>query len=160
MSNDNRVFLSNSKPVGDDETHKELTPSGMQKDYVVLSEEERKKGFVRPVRRSYWHVGVPVPVLRDLTEEEKERAKGGNYAKYEEYGPERAPKIGKFWTQAEIDRIGKGCQGMTTMGQALAETYARNPHFYSGTFCAHCGVHYPVGENGEFTWSDGTRVGT
>lgn len=23
--------------------------------YLVLSEEERKKGFVRPVRRSYWH---------------------------------------------------------------------------------------------------------
>lgn len=24
--------------------------------YLVLSDEERAKGFVRPVRRSYWHV--------------------------------------------------------------------------------------------------------
>jgi len=53
------------------------------------------------------------------------------------------------------------CGGVTTMGQALAETYARDPHFYSGTFCAHCRSHFPVGENGEFVW-DGTdeRVGT
>lgn len=29
--------------------------SGMQKAYLVLSEEERARGFVRPVRRSYLH---------------------------------------------------------------------------------------------------------
>jgi hypothetical protein len=28
---------------------------GMQKTYLVLSEEERKKGFVRPVRQTYIH---------------------------------------------------------------------------------------------------------
>lgn len=28
---------------------------GQQKAYVVLSEEERKKGFVRPYRRTYLH---------------------------------------------------------------------------------------------------------
>lgn len=30
-------------------------PKGMAEVYLVLSEEERKKGFVRPLRRSYIH---------------------------------------------------------------------------------------------------------
>jgi hypothetical protein len=30
--------------------------TGMQKDYLVLSEEERAKGFVRPVRTQYRHL--------------------------------------------------------------------------------------------------------
>jgi len=53
------------------------------------------------------------------------------------------------------------CGGVTTMGLSLAETYARNPSFYNGTFCAICRSHFPVGENGEFVW-DGTdqKVGT
>lgn len=53
------------------------------------------------------------------------------------------------------------CGGVTTMGLALAETYARDPSFYGGTFCAICRAHFPVGKNGEFTW-DGTneKVGT
>lgn len=84
--------------------------SGMQKGYVILSDEERAKGFVRPVRRSYLH----------LT-----------------------------------------CGGVTTMGASIAETYARDPFFYGGTFCAHCRSHFPVGADGEFIW-DGTteKVGT
>lgn len=83
---------------------------GQQKGYVVLAEEERTKGFVRPVRRSYVHLK---------------------------------------------------CGGTTTMGQTIAETYARTPSFYSGTFCCHCGTHFPVGEKGEFVWA-GTaeKVGT
>ena len=83
---------------------------GQQRDYVVLSESERAKGFVRPVRASYMH----------LT-----------------------------------------CGATTTMGDALAETYARDPYFYSGTFCATCRAHFPVGEGGEFVWA-GTqeKVGT
>lgn len=32
-----------------------VEPSGMQKSYLVLSEEERAKGFVRPVRQTYVH---------------------------------------------------------------------------------------------------------
>lgn len=53
------------------------------------------------------------------------------------------------------------CGTKTTMRQSIAETYAREPEFYSGTFCVHCGRHCPVGENGEFVW-DGTnqKVGT
>lgn len=77
---------------------------------VILCDEERRKGFVRPVRHSYVHAK---------------------------------------------------CGAKTTMGQKLAETYARDPKFYSGTFCCKCGSHFPVGADGEFTW-DGTseKVGT
>ena len=83
---------------------------GQQKDYVVLAESERAKGFVRPYRDAYKH---------------------------------------------------DACGAVTTMGRSLSETYARDPSFYSGTFCATCGTHFPVGENGEFTWiADGQRVGT
>lgn len=53
------------------------------------------------------------------------------------------------------------CGGDTTMGQTIAETYARDPFFYSGTFCVGCGTHFPVGPKGEFVWV-GTqeKVGT
>lgn len=71
--------------------------------YLVLSEEDRAKGFVRPLRHSYWHVV---------------------------------------------------CGKITTMGLALAETYARQPDFYGATYCAHCGQHRPVGPDGEFYWCD------
>lgn len=33
--------------------------TGMQREYLALSPEERAKGLVRPVRRSYVHVGPP-----------------------------------------------------------------------------------------------------
>jgi hypothetical protein len=88
--------------------HREIdTRTGMQKDYVVLCPDERKKGFVRPVRRTYLH---------------------------------------------------KTCGTTTTMGLALAETYARDPGFYGGTFCCHCRTHFPLDQ---FVW-DGTdeQVGT
>jgi hypothetical protein len=67
--------------------------------YLVLSDEERAKGFVRPVRRTYKHTG--------------------------------------------------GCGALTTMGIALAETYARQPTFYGATYCVGCGMHRPVAE---FVW--------
>lgn len=53
------------------------------------------------------------------------------------------------------------CGAVTVMGKTLSETFARDPHFYSGTFCSHCKKHFPVGEDGEFVW-DGTliKVGT
>ena len=81
--------------------HREIQASGMQKSYVVLSAEERAKGFVRPVRRSYVHVG-----------------------------------------QLEQTHRRGGCGGVTTMGIALAETYARDPKFYSGTFLRHLSVAF------------------
>lgn len=92
--------------------HREIDPrTGQQQGYVVLAEEERAKGFVRPLRRSYVHTK---------------------------------------------------CGVVTTMGQTIAETYARDPFFYSGTFCCGCGSHFPVGLKGEFVWDDGTgqKVGT
>jgi hypothetical protein len=33
-----------------------IGPDGQQKTYLVFSEEERAKGFVRPLRRSYRHL--------------------------------------------------------------------------------------------------------
>lgn len=92
----------------------EIGPDGMQKSYLVLSAEERAKGFVRPLRTKYIH----------------------------------AKELG-------------GCGVVTVMGDAIAQTYARDPKFYGGTFCVGCGTHKPVGENGEFYW-DGTteKVGT
>ena len=153
--------LTDGSPVTPD--HKELRADGQQKGYVVLSDAERRKGFVRPVRRSYRHVGAPGPKnpLRDLTPDEVKRYAEFGYVKYEEY-PGASSIAGKYWTQKELDRIGKGCGTVTTMGQALAETYARAPDFYSGTFCAGCGAHFPVGENGEFVWLDDPtqKVGT
>jgi len=77
--------------------------TGQQRDYIVLSEEERKKGFVRPVRTKYVH-----------------------------------------------DK----CGTETIIGMSIAETYARDPTFYTGTFCPHCHNHFPLAE---FTWS-GTPI--
>lgn len=101
MKDDRKTTLSDGAPVTDD--HRELKPNGQQKGYVVLSDEERAKGFIEPVRHTYTHAT---------------------------------------------------CGGDTTMGQALAETYARDPGFYSGTFCCACGAHFPVGE---FVWKGTTR---
>ncbi len=88
----------------------EVGPDGQNKTYLVLSDEERVKGFVRPVRLSYVH---------------------------------------------------ETCGQVTTMGQAIAETYARNPSFYGRTMCVACGAHYPVGPQGEFVWYGTTeKVGS
>lgn len=38
-----------------DPSYKELKDNGQQKEYLVLSDEERAKGFIRPVRTSYVH---------------------------------------------------------------------------------------------------------
>lgn len=56
------------------------------------------------------------------------------------------------------------CGVVTTMSLAIAETYARQPTFYGGTYCCGCRMHRPVGEQGEFVWVDGIvpddKVGT
>lgn len=50
------------------------------------------------------------------------------------------------------------CGTVTTMGRALSETYARDPSFYTHTFCGHCNRHLPVDE---FVWTaDGEKVGS
>ena len=71
---------------------------------------------------------------------------------------------GAYWILPESERA-KGfirpvrrsyihtvCGALTTMGQAIAETFARNPKYYSDTLCIKCGVHLPVDQ---FVW-DGT----
>ena len=123
--------------------------------YLVLPEEERAKGYVRPLRLTYKHVGVrPVYPLRELTSEEKMRFAG--YAAYEAYPEGSRLRVGsvtgRYWTQAQL---ASGCGKATRMSHAIAETYARNPKFYSGTYCAHCQMHLPVAE---FVWEGTTDV--
>jgi len=127
--------------------------------YLVLSEEELAKGFVRPVRHTYIHEGPVGPKypLCDLTPEQEERYQGQSYAKFEPYPESERPQLGRYWTQAQLDGVGKGCGVATRMDTALAETYARQPGFYGRTFCVGCQEHLPVGE---FVWEDGTRVGS
>lgn len=135
-------------------------PGPQNAAYLVLSEEERANGFVRPLRRAYVHVGPAGPEhpLRDLTPEERETWGGEKYAKYEPYPETPDGALGRFWTQEQLDKVGKGCGTLTTMALALCETYARSPHFYGATYCCGCQMHLPVGE---FTWDeDGERVGS
>lgn len=101
-----KIELTDGSPVPPDRSHVELLPNGQQKGYIVLSAEERAKGFVKPVRRSYIH---------------------------------------------------QKCGTLTTMGLSLAETYARDPNFYSGTFCCGCGTHFGLSE---FHWEDGEPMDT
>jgi hypothetical protein len=137
-----------------------LKENGQYTDYAVLPKEERDKGFVRLLRDSYIHVGIAEPKneLRDLTKEELERYEKFKYVKFEAYPVSESPTTGRFWTQADLDKIGKGCGVETIMGHALAETYARDPSYYGATFCCGCGKHLPVSE---FVWKDTTeRVGS
>jgi len=49
------------------------------------------------------------------------------------------------------------CGGETSMAGKIAETYARRPDFYGGTFCARCGAHFSlVGRDDvrQFEWVD------
>lgn len=137
-----------------------LKENGQYTDYAVLPKEERDKGFVRPLRDSYTHIGKAGPKykLRDLTKEELERYEKFKYVKYEAYPENESLVTGMYWTQENLDKIDKGCGVETTMGSALAETYARDPSYYGSTFCAGCGRHLPVSE---FVWT-GTeeRVGS
>jgi hypothetical protein len=108
-----RILVS-GQSVPADHSHAEINPAtGMQRDYVVLSPEERAKGFVKPLRRSYIHA-YPSEVERQI-----------------------------------------GCGGETTTGTAIAETYARNPRFYTGTFCVHCKAHFPLNQ---FIWDGGGEL--
>lgn len=136
--------------------------TGQHECYYVLKPEERAKGFVRPVRRTYVHSGVrPIGPIRDLTPEEHR-----NFNEWPACPPDWEPYVKieervdgttHLWT---AKRLKSGCGVATTMGQAIAETYAREPGYYGATFCIRCGIHLPVGEHGEFTWDDGSKVGT
>ena len=49
-------ILASGEPVPEDRSHTALKPSGQQQDYVVLTESERHKGYVRRYRDSYRHL--------------------------------------------------------------------------------------------------------
>lgn len=154
MTERTNVCLTDGGPVTED--HREIDPAtGMQKGYVVLTPEERAKGFVRPYRESYVHVGKQSKYpLRPLTEEEQERHAGSGYVMYEKYPESESPLVGRGWTQKDLDKQG-GCKTETKMGRAIAETYARDPKFYSRTFCCGCGEHFPLEE---FRWEGTDEV--
>lgn len=128
--------------------------TGMHTDYWVLPEEERARGFVRPYRDSYLHVGIrPKHPTRDLTPEEHARYDQFDYVKFEEYTD--GSLVGRYWTDRQLH---SGCRVVTVMSRPLSETYARDPAYYGATFCAGCGQHYPVAE---FVWTaDNTVVGS
>lgn len=154
-------ILTNGKKEEDMPFYQDKRPDGQQMAYVVLTEEERRKGFVRPVRNAYVHVGQPGPKfpLRDLTPEEHARWGSEGYVKFEDYPMNyKGSSSGRFWRREQLDNVGKGCKTRTAMGQSLAETYARDPSFYDRTFCCGCRTHLPIEE---FVW-DGTneRVGS
>jgi hypothetical protein len=134
-------------------------PNGQNEAYLVLPqlpEEYRERGWVRPLRLSYVHVGKqPQYPLRDLTPYEEEVHRGDGYVKYEKYPESRSPLSGRYWTAAQLK---SGCQTETKMSLPIAETYARDPKFYGSTFCCGCQAHFPVGE---FQWyEDGLTVGS
>ncbi len=132
--------------------------TGMHKDYWILSDAERAKGFVRPVRDAYTHVGLLAPAtLRDLTPEEHKDYDKYGYVKFEPYALDKRPLTGRYWTQAMLDSV-RACGATTMMNTKSAETFARDPTFYGSGFCATCCKHYP---NEEFVWQDtNIRVGT
>lgn len=158
-----RVTLVDGSSVTDD--HREIDPTtGMQKAYVVLSDEERAKGFVRPVRTQYRHVGQSV--CGKLVGDPDLNLGGPRSICTMKPDHEDECIITRTVTQPEHARAMSehtlgGCNAITTMARALAETYARDPKFYSGTYCAVCRGHFHVGPEGEFIW-EGTdeRVGT
>lgn len=124
--------------------------------YLVLSEEEISKGFVRPVRTTYVHVGKKIDLeggtIRPLTEEEEKRYAKYNYAAFIKYPKSRSPIVGKFLSKEDMDCIDKyvgGCGGTTKMNRTIAETYARDPSFYGLTYCITCQKHLNVDE---FVW--------
>jgi len=73
-------------------------PVSQNKIYLVMTQEEIDKGYVKPFRKSYKHLSC-------------------------------------------------GC--ITTMNDAIAATYARDPYFYGSTYCCSCQKHRPLIE---FVW--------
>lgn len=128
--------------------------NGQHQAYFVLSEAERNRGFVRPIRRSYTHCGErPKNPTRPLTPEQAERYLGQNYVAFEpDPDPETSGRVGRYWTEAQLSG---GCGTETTMSVAIAETYARDPKFYGSTLCVHCKRHLPVAE---FVWTGTTEA--
>lgn len=159
-----------------DENLLKTKENGQQQSYLVASKEERQKGFIRPYRDTYIHVGKPIERTasgaidgrlikiedNDYPHHEMYTRETG-YGGYLKYPKERHPLVGRYLKQEEVDAIiGRklhvgGCGVSTKMDREIAETYARNPRFYRGTFCVGCKKHLPVEE---FVWEDGSKLGS
>lgn len=148
-----------------DPNHPDLTRGGDKEEtpqakvYLVLSDKEKAKGFIRPVRDTYVHVGKELPhlsmgVLEELSKEDIEKYKSEEWVALFKYN-DTTNGLGKMCTQKEVDLIkaGKrrtgGCNMPTRMGISIAETYARQPGFYGFTYCTGCNKHLPVEQ---FAW--------
>jgi hypothetical protein len=110
------LCTTNGKPVAEVRAG-QTNETGQHDGYIVLCPDERAKGFVRPYRDAYKHVG------------RMERVNDT----FDGDGKMREQCVG-------------GCGAVTRMGRALSETYARDPKFYGATFCVMCNKHLPVDE--------------
>lgn len=143
MSHDTPALCTtNGRPV-EDVRRSQTNETGQHDGYIVLCPDERAKGFVRPYRDAYKHVGPRICGLH--------------------VGPDGATVC--FMDPGHAGPCGTAtgprphaCGSVTTMGRALSETYARDPSFYGATFCVACNKHLPVAE---FVWTaDGQPVGS
>lgn len=144
--------LTDGSPVPDDGSHTELKANGQQQGYVVLTPEERARGWVRPYRDAYKHVGPHVCGYPGLPDPEGKKLPLVCTLPPGHAGPHRCDHqvedVGQLERAGNKHHIG-GCQAITPMTRSIAETYARDPGFYSGTFCTTCGKHRPLSE---FRW--------
>lgn len=147
-------------------------PVNQNKVYLVLSDEERQKGFVRPIRRTYRHVGEKIEegTIEPLEEHPNQyHTRENGYVAYLRYQENRYPIVGKYIKQPELTAIKEGaenfggCGAVTTISLPIAEVYARDPKFYGSTYCCGCHMHRPVSEFvwvSEFVMGDGAEVGS
>ena len=137
-----------------------------EKDQAIIAAREkleqakRKAAAAIPVDRSARQLSGGGPVTEDHREIKSESGQQKGYVVLT--ATERAKGFVRPYRDAYRHLK---CGKITTMSRDIAETYARDPSFYSGTFCTTCRGHFPVGEDGEFTWyeidgREGPKVGT
>lgn len=133
-------------------------PVPMNEKYLVLSDEELAKGFVRPFRDKHIHVGRSV--CAKMRQDGDKRLGGPRHVCTLSY--QHAGGCGNFQQVVQPEharmlnthRIG-GCGVETVMGEKLSATYACKPKFYGSTYCCGCSMHRPVAE---FVWSADNQV--
>lgn len=75
----------------------------------------------------------------------------GQYEKYP------TATVGEFVAPVRNSYVHDTCGGITSCSDGIAETYAKNPKYYTRTYCSRCQGHYPVSE---FKWYvDNVRIG-
>lgn len=157
------LCTTNGKPVADVRANQK-NETGQHDGYIVLCPDERAKGFVRPYRDAYKHVGHLIARCQiTQTGEDHERPRQcirrtGHEDNHEFTELMLVNGPIQFILLGPLSPREGGCGTVTTMGRALSETYARDPSFYGATFCVTCNRHLPVAE---FVWTaDGLPVGS